>query len=145
MRIGRAAVLASVLTALATMTAGIVAAVAICPSAVLADVADPPSGFVAYQVELDQTGGFAGVRQHYVVDRGNDGSAEVLALAGSGDFLQLADAYLPKNPCCDFFTYVVRAHYVNGKAKSVITMDTADAPAVLWKMIALVKQVGTRS
>lgn len=53
-------------------------------------------------------------------------------------FFDLSGQYMPRNPCCDRFTYslVVRS---DGKAGSVATMDaTPDVPASLWEALGAV-------
>jgi hypothetical protein len=99
------------------------------------------TGF-AYQVVVDRSGGFAGLHDQYLVNwrmRGAD-ARWVLILTTTKEYKRLAGSYLPANPCCDRFEYLVTVRYTNGVTKKVRTVDGADAPALLWRVIRLTQR-----
>jgi hypothetical protein len=66
----------------------------------------------------------------------------LLRLASSPAFLALEPSYLPADTCCDFFVYRVTVSYTNDAKKSVVTMEGATAPSVLWDVIVLRQAIG---
>ncbi len=55
-------------------------------------------------------------------------------------FLELADEYMPTNPCCDLFTYRLTLVY-EGKTKTVTTMDFAEQPRALVEALRVVNEL----
>ncbi|WP_018349699.1 hypothetical protein [Longispora albida] len=102
-------------------------------------------GHAVQSVTLDQTGGYAGVRLRYTVDRNaaTAQASELLSLTSTPAFTTLGDSYLPDDPCCDRFTYDLTVRYKNGVVKTVSTIDGGGAPAILEQAISLAKDAGT--
>jgi hypothetical protein len=121
------------------------AAAALTP-AIPAVAAPVPAGrpAPATAIVLERTGGFAGARDLFVVDRSTAGGRRSLRLAGSPAFRRLRSSYRPANPCCDRFAYRVTVTYRGGHRKTVSTVQGATAPRILWHVIAEVERVGAR-
>jgi len=60
-------------------------------------------------------------------------------IIGEG-FMDLADEYMPANPCCDRFTYRLTIVHTKG-VKTVTTMDGVDWPPALAKAMKVVNQL----
>ncbi|MFI5894382.1 hypothetical protein ACIA5D_30205 [Actinoplanes sp. NPDC051513] len=104
--------------------------------------AQAKSAAQATRIVLDREGGFAGLRNSYVVDRWTDGGRRPLRMAGSNAFLRLRGSYQPANPCCDLFAYRLTVTYRGGWQKVVSTVQGTAAPSILWDVIADVQRVG---
>jgi hypothetical protein len=92
-------------------------------------------------ISITRSGGFAGRTQWFAVDSTNrdEHATEALSVASELRFRALRPAYLPANPCCDRYRYEVVAHYRDGTAKTVVTMDSVPGtPDVLVEVIDLV-------
>jgi hypothetical protein len=115
--------------------------------AAVADTVPGPKSLVAFRVVLERTGGVTGQPQTIVVDAGgaHPDIPRLLRLVSSPEFLALDPSYLPKDTCCDFFFYRVTVTYINDAKKSVLTMEGATAPAVLWNAIHLTYAIGGNS
>jgi emfourin len=122
------------------IAAGVSAIVALTPAAPA--VAVPPP---ATAVVVERTGGFAGSRDSFMVDRSTVGGRPSLRMAGSSDFLRLRSSYQPVNPCCDRYSYRVTVTYRGGHHKTVSTVQGTPAPRILGNLIAEVERVGVRS
>jgi hypothetical protein len=105
---------------------------------------------------LETTGGIAGVMQRFVVwsdgklelasDRGTAplrlGQASpaqiqaLIAAVSRPEFKALNASYLPKDTCCDFFTYVLSTDDL-----TVTTMDGVDWPEPLRTALSLVLEL----
>ncbi len=55
-------------------------------------------------------------------------------------FLELADEYMPADPCCGRFTYRLTLVY-EGKTKTVTTMDGAEQPRALAEALRVVNEL----
>ncbi|GAA5071408.1 protealysin inhibitor emfourin [Nocardia iowensis] len=97
------------------------------------------------RVEVNQTGGFAGVNEVYTVDAevDNQRRAPLFDLVGSEQFLALNDTYT-ENDCRDAFSFTVTVTYSNGTTKNITTDECSQAPAMLTDAIALTKEIGHR-
>ncbi|MDG6106349.1 hypothetical protein Daura_19510 [Dactylosporangium aurantiacum] len=130
---------------------GIVTLVAVCGIAALtpatpaaaADAAPVPFG-QATKIVLDRSGGFAGERTSFVVDRTTVGGRPALRMAGSWKFRWLRSSYQPRNPCCDRYAYRVTVTYRGGFRKTVRTVQGTQAPRILWDVITETERVGVR-
>ncbi|MFC0004130.1 protealysin inhibitor emfourin [Micromonospora siamensis] len=91
----------------------------------------------AYQVTVVRTGGFAGVDESYTVTSqpGSPFAATLMESVSSREFRSLAPSYLPTPNGADRFRYTVTVAYSNGRTKTVVAVDGADAPAVLWQVV----------
>ncbi|WP_405162888.1 hypothetical protein OG203_42590 [Nocardia sp. NBC_01499] len=100
----------------------------------------------ATSVEVNQTGGFAGVNQFYTVDDTvqNQRRGELFDKVDSPDFRTLTDAYTGPNDCRDSYFYAVTVNYRDGSSKRVTTDECNAAPQVLTDIIALTKEIGNR-
>jgi hypothetical protein len=127
---------------------GIVTLVAVCAIAALAPAtpatAAPAQFGSATRIVLERTGGFAGDRTSFVVDRSTVGGQRPLRMAGTREFKLLRSSYQPENPCCDRYSYRVMVSYRGGVRKTVSTVQGATAPRILWDVINKVEQVGVR-
>lgn len=135
------------LVAAAAVGSGGSAAAAPAPSAAapVQPVFAPVPSVSATRIVLERTGGFAGLRQEFVVNRSTVGGRQVLRLAASADFGRLRRSYQPANACCDRFFYRLTVTYRSAPRKTVTTVQGAAAPAVLWKVISLTERVGAGS
>lgn len=124
---------------------GITTLAAVCALAALTPAA-PASAATspATTIVLERTGGFAGTRASFVVDRSTVGGRRPLLLAGSTAFRRLNSTYLPENPCCDRYSYRITVTYRVGHRKRISTVQGATAPRILWDVITQVEQVGVR-
>jgi hypothetical protein len=104
--------------------------------------ATPPP---AEKIVMERSGGFAGNRDTFLVDRSTVGGRGVLRVAGSAQFRSLRRSYQPKNPCCDRYTYRLTVTYRHGWPKTVTTVQGATAPRVLWYTIGEVERVGQQT
>ncbi len=106
-----------------------------------------PTGMVV--VRLQQSGGIAGLNDDWAIY--DDG---LITLNGSENqrvapekvaalqqqlvdlgFNDLDASYLPADPCCDRFTYVITLH-IGDQTHTVTTIDeTPDAPPALWQSL----------
>lgn len=106
-----------------------------------------PAGAVV--VRLQQSGGIAGINDDWAIY--DDG---LITLNGSENqrvapekvaalqqqlldlgFNDLEASYLPADPCCDRFTYVITLH-TGDQTHTVTTIDeTPDAPPALWQSL----------
>jgi hypothetical protein len=96
----------------------------------------------ARQIVLVRAGGIAGTQDTFVVKRDTPGGQRALRLAGSWRFRWLRGTYQPKNPCCDRFTYRLTVTYRGGHRKTVATVQGAEAPKILWDVIAATEKAG---
>ncbi|MEU4218488.1 hypothetical protein [Actinoplanes sp. NPDC026623] len=119
----------------------VVSAIAASAPAAPASAATVPAG-PAVRIALERAGGFIGGHDTFVVDRSTAGGHQALRLAGSRKFLRLRGSYQPANPCCDRYSYVVTVSYLHGPRKTVSTVQGADAPRILWDVIAETERVG---
>ncbi|WP_433063755.1 hypothetical protein [Dactylosporangium sp. CS-033363] len=135
-------------TAILTLTAAVLLPAA--PAAVFlsaAPAAAAPSLLPAGQARmilLERSGGFAGERTSFVVDRTTVGGRPALRMAGSRAFQQLRRSYQPRNPCCDRYAYRVTVTYRLGYRKTVETVQGTNAPHVLWDVINQSERYGVR-
>jgi hypothetical protein len=99
----------------------------------------------AYQVTVVRTGGFAGLTQEFTVlsQTVNTATADLMYTVNGREFRGLAPSYLPTYNGADRYSYTVSVAWTNGATKTVTTMDTADAPAVLWQVIDMTVQIST--
>ena len=104
-------------------------------------------------IEYQRSGGYAGVDENYsifmcgqiVLNGDLNGHAEtqeideLLQQIETLGFYDLAPKYVPKDTCCDRFSYRLKVN--NGiKDHTVIAVDGApSAPAQLWELLKLVK------
>lgn len=128
-------------TRVVALILGIVAISAAMVGDAFATVGQTTSSASAFQVDLTQTGGFAGVNEHFVVER-QATTTELFAIVDSVEFRALDKSYLPESECCDLFRYDVTVHYTDNTIKSVVTMTGADMPEILWTVIELVQKLG---
>lgn len=127
------------------MRKGIRTLFTVCALAVLtpaAPAAAAPWQAQATRIQVDREGGFAGLRNSFVVDRWTDGARRPLRMAGSAAFLRLRGSYQPENPCCDLFSYHVTVTYRGGWQKEVSTVQGTPAPSILWDVINDVQRLG---
>ncbi|MFI6996676.1 protealysin inhibitor emfourin [Nocardia sp. NPDC050175] len=105
-----------------------------------------PSDPQATSVEVNQTGGFAGVDQLYTVDDkvDNQRRGSLFDMVGSPDFQTLTDAYTGPNDCRDSYFYTVTVTYRDGTSKRVTTDECNESPKLLTDVIALTKEIGQR-
>ncbi len=59
-------------------------------------------------------------------------------------FLELADEYMPADPCCDRFTHRLTLIY-KGRSKTVTTMDFAEMPWALEEALRVVNELEQRA
>ncbi len=124
---------------------GITTLVAGCAVAALTPAAPVAAGPVpATTIVLERAGGFAGARDSFLVDRSTVGGQRPLRMAGSPEFRRLRGSYVPKNPCCDRFSYRLTVSYRSGGHKTISTVQGATAPRILWAVIAEVARIGVR-
>lgn len=107
----------------------------------------PETPAAATSVEVNQTGGFAGVNQVYTVDEtvDNPRRGSLFDMAAAPDFRTLTDAYTGPNDCRDSYQYAVTVTYRDGTTKSVSTDECNESPKALTDIIALTKEIGRRS
>jgi len=120
--------------------------VALCTTGALAPT--PPAAadpILATTIVVERAGGFAGTQDSFVVDRTTAGGQRPRRMAGSPEFRRLRGSYQPANPCCDRYSYRVTVTYRGGIHKTISTVQGATAPRILWKVIAEVERVGTRT
>lgn len=125
---------------------GLAALVGLSGIATLAPAA--PAGatpILATAIVLERSGGFAGTRDSFVVDRSTVGGRRARRMAASPEFRRLRGSYQPDNPCCDRYVYRITATYPGGSRKTVSTVQGTTAPHLLWDVIAEVERVGTRA
>lgn len=105
-----------------------------------------PEAPAATSVEVNQTGGFAGVNQVYTVDESVDNPrrGSLFEMAAAPDFRALTDAYTGPNDCRDSYLYAVTVTYRDGTTKSVSADECNESPKVLTDIIALTKEIGRR-
>lgn len=109
----------------------------------------PAAPVGAVVVRLQQSGGIAGINDDWAIY--DDG---LITLNGSENqrvapekvaalqqqlldlgFNELEASYLPADPCCDRFTYVITLH-TGDQTHTVTTIDeTPDAPPALWQSL----------
>ncbi|MET7421131.1 hypothetical protein [Dactylosporangium sp. NPDC005555] len=122
--------------------------VAVCGIAALAPAAPAAASPIPFssatKIVLDRSGGFAGEKTAFVVDRTTVGGAKALRMAGSVKFRWLRSSYQPRNPCCDRYEYKVTVSYRGGYRKTVRTVQGTDAPRVLLDVISEGERVGVR-
>ncbi|MEU7904894.1 protealysin inhibitor emfourin [Actinoplanes sp. NPDC049118] len=124
---------------------GAIALAAACAVAALtpaAPAAAAPAPAVA--IVLERTGGFAGTRDTFVVDRSTAEGRRPLRMAASPAFRGLRGSYQPANSCCDRYFYRLTVTYRGGRHKTVSTVQGTTAPSILWRVIADVERVGAR-
>ena len=117
------------------------------------------SGSEVALIVFERTGGFAGISevwrfyedgrvvkidQHRKTRVATQLPPEVMEeaaqrIVGEG-FMDLADEYMPANPCCDRFTYRLTIVHTKG-VKTVTTMDGVNWPPALAKAMRVVKQL----
>lgn len=129
------------LIARVAVTVGLLTALAASPAPAFAAAGGGVTGAPAYAVELDRTGGFAGVHDHYLAVPRQPDTTEIFEIVNSAEFKALKKEYLPEIRCCDFFHYLVTVRYADRTVKTVATMDSGDAPEPLWKLIRLLGQL----
>lgn len=126
----------------------IVTLVAVCGLAALAPAASastaPLSFGSATKIVLDRSGGLAGEKTSFVVDRTTVGGRSALQSATSYKFKWLRNSYQPKNSCCDRYAYRVTVSYRGGSRKTVTTVQGSSAPRILWDVIGESERVGVR-
>lgn len=97
---------------------------------------------------LHRSGGFAGLDETwrlesdgtvlgpdgYVGSADPDAVAALIAAADAAGFFQLEDEYLPADQCCDRFLYELTLSR-GDDTHTVITLDGADAPESLFRLI----------
>jgi len=103
----------------------------------------------------ERSGGLAGVSERWVIYGDGrvvtgDGResrvtpkevAEVASEARELGFFDMADKYMPKDPCCDRFTYTITIQGRDGM-HTVETMDgTESAPQALWDLLDMIAQL----
>ncbi|MFI9509668.1 protealysin inhibitor emfourin [Nocardia sp. NPDC052566] len=95
-------------------------------------------------VELEQSGGFAGVVESFVVDRGvaDQRREELFGMVGSQQFRALKETYSVESGCRDQFSYRVVVAYADATTKEVSTDDCSQSPQLLTDVRTLVKQIG---
>ncbi|WP_433664169.1 hypothetical protein ACQPW1_19800 [Nocardia sp. CA-128927] len=100
----------------------------------------------ATSVEVNQTGGFAGVNQLYVVDEtvDNQRRGNLFEMVDSPEFRTLTDAYTGPSDCRDSYFYAVTVNYRDGSSKRVTTDECNESPKLLTDIIALTKEIGHR-
>ncbi|WP_146251243.1 protealysin inhibitor emfourin [Nocardia tenerifensis] len=100
----------------------------------------------ATSVEVNQTGGFAGVNQFYTVDDTvqNQRRGALFEMVDSAEFRTLTDAYTGPSDCRDSYFYAVTVTYRDGSSKRVTTDECNEAPKLLTDIIALTKEIGQR-
>ena len=104
---------------------------------------------------LNISGGIAGIDDTWLLADGvlttPDGTTVALSDAQIADFrAQIVDAgfmdldaeYLPDDPCCDRFTYLVTIE-LDGRVHTVTIMDGVDAPAGLSEIIETIRSAGS--
>ncbi|MEV0128548.1 hypothetical protein AB0H83_08775 [Dactylosporangium sp. NPDC050688] len=127
---------------------GIVTLIAACGIAALTPAAPAAAAPVPFgqatKIVLDRSGGFAGEKTSFVVDRTTVGGRPVLRMAGSWKFRWLRSSYQPRNPCCDRYAYRVTVTYRGGSHKTVRTVQGTRAPRILWDVISETERVGVR-
>lgn len=127
---------------------GIVTLLAVCGFAAVTPAtpaaATPVPFGSATRIVLDRSGGFAGQKDSFVVDRTTVGGKRALRMAGSHTFRWLRNSYQPKDPCCDRYAYRVTVSYRGGHRKTVRTVQGAWAPRILWDVIGEAERVGVR-
>ncbi|MBL7260254.1 hypothetical protein [Paractinoplanes lichenicola] len=99
----------------------------------------------AEAIVLERTGGFAGKRDTFVVDRSTADGRGPLRVAGSTEFKSLRASYRPRNSCCDRYSYRVTVSYRHGRVKTVTAVQGASAPRILWRTIDEVQHVGRQN
>ena len=125
---------------------GMTTLVALCATTALAPAAPAAAmPMLATTIRLDRAGGFAGMRDSFVVDRFTVGGQRPRRIAASPGFRRLRGSYQPANSCCDRYSYRVTVTYRGGNQKSVSTVQGATAPRILWDVIEEVERVGTRA
>lgn len=130
------------------------------PAATAEPTAEPTSaGAAEILITLDASGGIAGMIEHFEVwtdgklvqtnDRAGslaegqatpDQLSQLTALLASPDFKALKSEYMPASTCCDLMTYVLTLPG-EGKGSTITTMDGADYPEPLRKVIVLLTQL----
>lgn len=133
--------LAVLLVSLAT---GLGLAVASPGPAMAADILPTP----AMSVAVEDTGGFIGIDDKYLVTRPtvtlDSRTIELFRLVGSPQYRALARAYLPSSRCCDLIQTTVTVKYLDGSTKVVTTMTGGNPPAILTRVATLVRQIAGR-
>ncbi len=105
---------------------------------------------------FERSGGIAGVQETWrffgdgraVREERRKGAREQMQLSADvvndavqriveGGFMDLAEEYVPDNPCCDRFTYRLTV-VSGGTVKTVTTMDAAAQPPALAEALAIV-------
>jgi hypothetical protein len=104
---------------------------------------------------FQRTGGLMGVADHWsifpdgriVANNGQEVQVEperiqqLLTDVKSLGFFEMNKAYMPKNTCCDRFTYIIIARDAD-KIHSVTTIDAApNAPPALWQIIEAIHRL----
>lgn len=124
-----------------SLAVGLGLAVAV-PGAALA--AESPS-VPAMSVAVEDTGGFLGIHDDYLVTRPtvtvDSRTIELFKLVGSPQYQALAPRYLPPYRCCDLIQTTVTVRYMDGTVKTVVTMTGGNPPALLTKVAALVREI----
>ncbi|MCM6771956.1 hypothetical protein NDR87_03315 [Nocardia sp. CDC159] len=99
----------------------------------------------ATRVEVNQTGGFAGVDELYTVDASvqDQRRGTLLEKVGGEQFRGLADSYIEPTGCRDAFTYEVTVTYSDGNTKHIATDECSQSPELLTEVITLTKEIGS--
>jgi hypothetical protein len=107
------------------------------------------------QIVLKKTGGFAGVDESWMITTdgrittsdGKTGQVSAVELSNAVDeleklgFFEMQASYLPKDTCCDRFTYQLEVT-VNGKPHSVTVLEAApETPAEFWQALEAVNSL----
>ncbi|WP_135236400.1 protealysin inhibitor emfourin [Nocardia sp. CS682] len=97
-------------------------------------------------VEVNQTGGFAGVNEFYTVDDKVESPrrSELFDMVAGLPFRSLQEAYIGPNGCRDAFSYTVTVTYRDGTSKRVDAEECGEPPRELTDVIALTKEIGYR-
>jgi hypothetical protein len=108
---------------------------------------------VAPVITFARSGGFAGIEEEWQIygdgrivnERGQTWQTEdqevtqLLEDIGATSFLQLEGSYMPKNSCCDRFTYVLTV-IIEGETQQVTTIDAApNTPDAFWETQKLIQ------
>ena len=119
------------------------------------DTADLPVFGEGTVIIYQKTGGFAGVSEQWtfladgrIVDaEGVERQAAVEAIETllttieAGGFFEMKASYIPRNTCCDRFTYRLTVRS-GGKEHTVATLDAApDTPPALWEILDGVQEM----
>ncbi|WP_225728280.1 MULTISPECIES: protealysin inhibitor emfourin [unclassified Nocardia] len=103
--------------------------------------ATPPA---VVRVELNQTGGLAGVDEVYTVDSGvaDQRRDQLFDMVAGQQFRTLKQTYSVPNKCRDQFFYRVTVTYSDSTTKEVSTDDCSQSPQLLTDVRTLIRQIG---